>query len=116
VAEEIDFLKGYGEQLGWIMFYDGNSYTTPRDDAPRVVDIFARDGRFLEVGIAKPRAFYVLYPWQGKEILCRGAVLPYHEFVHDKRLTDEAWRNLLSSPARPAPPSWARVLAEGEGR
>jgi len=113
-GEEKAFVKGYGQSLAWVMFYEGNSYITPRDDAPRVVDVYAGDGKFLEVAIGKPRAFYVLYPWQGKQVLCRGAVLPYHEFVHNERLTDEAWRKLLNSKARPTPPDWAKVLSDGE--
>ncbi len=113
---EKEFLKRYGQRLGALMFYEGNSYKTPRDDAPRVVDVFSSGKQVLEVGIGKPRALYVLYPWQGKEVLCRGAVLPYHEFVHHERLTDEAWRKLLSSPARPAPPAWAAVFTEGPRR
>jgi hypothetical protein len=112
-GEENTFLAHYGETLGWLMFYDGNSYQSPRDDAPRVVDVFAGAGKFLEVGIAQPRALYVLYPWQGKEVLCRGAVLPYHEFLHDKRLTDEAWRDLLKTSSRPGQPAWAKPLTDG---
>jgi hypothetical protein len=112
-GDESTFLANYGKSLGWIMFYDGNSYKSPRDDAPRVVDVFAGAGKFLEVGIAKPRTIYVLYPWQGKDVLCRGAVLPYHEFLHNKRLTDEEWRNLLKTSSAPAPPAWAKTLTDG---
>jgi hypothetical protein len=104
--DEATFLRGYGKNLAGILLYDGNSYIKPRDDAPRVVDIFGNGGKFLEVGIARPRAIYVLYPWKGKEILCRGAVLPYREFIHGERLTDEAWRTLLNTPDAPAPPAW----------
>jgi hypothetical protein len=32
---------------------------------------------------------------------------------HDQRLTDEAWRSLLKTPSRPAPPPWLKVLGEG---
>jgi hypothetical protein len=114
--EEKGFLTGYGKLLAELMFYDGESYVNPRDDAPRVVDVFAGGGKFLEVGIARPRPIYVLYPWQGKEVLCRGAILPYHEWIHGERLTDEAWRRLLKTPDRPPQPAWTRVLTEGAGR
>jgi hypothetical protein len=116
VGDEKTFLAEYGRSLGWLMLYDGNSYVSPRDDAPRVVDVFAGGGKLLEVGVARPRALYVLYPWQGKDVLCRGAVLPYHEFLHDSRLTDGAWRDLLKTPAAPAPPGWARTLTDGAQR
>jgi hypothetical protein len=115
-GDEKAFLKRYGATLARTMFYDGNSYSHPRDDAPRVVEVFARRGEFLEVGIGRPRALYVLYPWQGKEVLCRGAVLPYHEFVHGERLTDANWRELLSTPGKTAAPAWAKVLTDGAER
>ena len=60
------------------MFYDGNSYVSPNDDAPRVVDVFSNPntGKVLEAGVARPRALYVLYPLKGSESLSwRGASL-----------------------------------------
>ena len=45
-----------------------------------------------------------------KEVLCRGAVLPYHEFAHPERLTDAGWKALLDSPGRPAAPAWLRPV------
>jgi hypothetical protein len=114
---EQDFLIGYGEQLAGVMLYGGNAYLTPRDDAPRVVDVFhdPSAGRFLEVGIARARALYVLYPVKGGEVLCRGAVLPYYEFTHPRRLTDAEWKALLDSKERPAIPSWVKPIVGRAG-
>lgn len=28
------FFNDYGKTLGWLMFYEGHSYLSPRDDAP----------------------------------------------------------------------------------
>jgi hypothetical protein len=68
----------------------------------------------LEVGISRPRALYLLYPVKGGEILCRGAVMPYYEFVHDSRLTDVEWKSLLDSDKRPKSPDWiAPIIAPG---
>ncbi|MGA2031229.1 MAG: DUF3160 domain-containing protein, partial [Thermoguttaceae bacterium] len=108
--EEDKFIEGYGTTLARVMFYDGNSYLDPNDDAPRVVDVFSNPntGKFLEVGVARPHAFYVLYPVKGGEVLCRGAVLPYYEFSRGDRLTDAEWKLLLDSPARPRTPDWSR--------
>jgi len=111
---EKQWVSSYGQILGHLMFHEGNSYFTPRDDPPRIADLFTRDSAHLEVGVGKPRAIYVLYPWHGKEILCRGTVLPYYEFTHAQRLTDEAWRKLLASPDAPAQPSWVKVLSQSE--
>jgi hypothetical protein len=60
----------------------------------------------VHVGIARPRTLWVVYPFKGRAVLCRGSVLPYHEFAHPQRLTDAAWKALLDSPRRPPPPSW----------
>jgi hypothetical protein len=107
---EQDFVRGYGKELAAIMFYGGNSYFSPRDDAPRIVDVFSSKSAHLEVGIGRPRALYVLYPFGGKEVLCRGAVLPYYEFTHSTRLDDRAWKALLDSPNCPAPPDWLQPI------
>jgi hypothetical protein len=107
--EEDRFIEHYGATLAQVMFYDGNSYVDPRDDAPRVVDVFSNPntGKVLEVGVARPRAVYVLYPVKGNEVLCRGAVVPYYEFAHGDRLTDAQWKSLLDSPERPKTPEWS---------
>jgi hypothetical protein len=115
-AKENEFLKGYGKQLARIMLYGGNSYITPRDDSPRIVDVFTNPaaGKHLLVGTARPRYLWVLYPVKGAEVLCRGAVLPYREFEHSQRLTDGAWKTLLDSPQRPALPVWIRPVTAAE--
>jgi hypothetical protein len=105
-------LRGYGTELAAIMLYGDNSYLTPQDDAPRVVDVHSNPARkqYLEVGIGRPRAFYVLYPWKGGETLCGGSVLPYYEFSHGTRLTDAVWRSLLDTAQRPEVPAWLRPV------
>jgi hypothetical protein len=106
------FIEHYGETLAKIMFYDGNAYLAPQDDAPRTADVHSdpRGGQVLEVGIGRPRAIYVLYPWKGEEILCRGAVLPYYEFPSKERLTDEQWRKTLDSEPTPQQPEWLKRI------
>jgi hypothetical protein len=48
----------------------------------------------------------------GTIFLAAGCVLSYYEFKYpmDERLTDAAWRILLSSPERPDRPGWYREL------
>jgi hypothetical protein len=98
------------------MLYGGNSYFIPRDDAPRVVDVFTNsaEGKHILVGIARPRALWVLYPVRGVDVLCRGAVLPYREFTHPERLTDRDWRALTRSPKAPKPPDWVQPVLSPE--
>ncbi len=49
------------------------------------------------------------FPWNGREILCRGAVLPYHELSGGTRLTDDAWLERLDE-AIPEAPAWLRPI------
>jgi hypothetical protein len=114
--EETDFIQGYGWAIARIMLYNGNAYLDPRDDAPRVVDVVYNPNvkQYLEVGISRPRAIYVLYPTKTGEILCRGAVMPYYEFPNSERLTDAEWKSLLDSDKRPDVPDWVKpIVAPG---
>ena len=115
---EAAFIKSYGERIAEIMLYGGNSYVTPRDDAPRIVDVFTNPNStpsYLQAGIGRPQKLYVLYPWQGQRLLCVGAVLPYHEFRSAERLTDVEWRTLLTTDGAPAAPEWMKPIMSGNG-
>ena len=114
-AEQSAWIESFGILLATAMFYDGNSYEAPRDDAPRVVDVFSGPEGHLHAAIGRPRILYVLYPWEGREQLCVGAVLPYFDFKHGPdRLTDAAWMGLLKSAAPPAP-AWVKPILQDPG-
>lgn len=114
---DVEFIRSYGVRIAGIMLYSGNSYLTPRDDAPRIVDVFSnpRKGKYLEAGISRSRALFVLYPYHGKEIFCQGAVMPYYEFAGSIRLDDKEWKALLDSKDRPAIPSWIVPIVSSGG-
>jgi uncharacterized protein DUF3160 len=105
------FILSYGQQ-----FHFSNSYQIPRDDAPRIADVHADPtGRqVLLVGIARPRALWVLYPWRGRDVLCRGAVMPYRELANPTRITDHEWMQRLDSREPPAAPTWIAPLVVRE--
>ena len=107
-SEDEHFLKAYGERIAGAMGYDGNSYEAPNDDAPRWAEVHHNDpGDYsLAVAVGRPRIIYVLYPWNGLEILCQGSVMPYYEYRSKERLTDPEWKQLLDSPRAPAQPGW----------
>jgi hypothetical protein len=110
--EDGGYIRGYGTRLARVMLYEGNSYVTPLDDAPRIVDVFDNPQKgVLCVGTGRPRALYVLYPWRGQDILCKGAILPYHEFLSRQRLTDSQWKNMLDDKdQRPDIPPWLKPI------
>ncbi|MCL4205674.1 MAG: DUF3160 domain-containing protein [Pirellulaceae bacterium] len=106
--DDRDFIVSYGRYLAPLMFHSPSPSATPRDDVPRIVDVFSNplDGRCMEVGVGRPRIIYVLYPTERGEVLCRGAILPYFEFLSPKRLNDVEWKQMLDSPDAPAQPEW----------
>ncbi|HWZ95487.1 MAG TPA: DUF3160 domain-containing protein [Opitutaceae bacterium] len=106
--EETDFIKAYGKIMAGVMGYAGNSWLTPLDDAPRWVEVHANPNTdtSLAVGIGRPRLIHVLYPWNGTEILCQGAVMAYYEYPSKQRLTDGEWLQLLDSKKAPPLPDW----------
>lgn len=98
--------------LSAFMFYSGAALKHPVDNALRIArmatDPYSKTS--LYVGTGRPRLMYVLYPWQGKEVLCRGVVMPYHEVRDKQALTDEEWQKRQQGDSRAAVPEWLRSL------
>lgn len=90
------------------MGYFGNSWLSPRDDAPRWVAVShdPMHNKSLAAAIGRPRNFYVLYPWNGMQVLCTGSVMQYYEYDSPAQLTDSEWKTLLDSPQAPDLPDW----------
>ena len=111
-ADDNEFISEYGNDLAALLLYESHAGTKPFDDALRAVAILTHqqvrsaETVHFHVAVGRPRAIYVLYPFQGKEVLCRGAVLPYYEYTHASPLTDDEWKSLHDSPNRPPPPVW----------
>ncbi len=100
------FIQDYGAKLGSIMHYFGNSYKTPRDDAPSIIQIAHLGSpaaeQILLCGNARPRQLLIHYPdHTGKLILCQGAVYGYREIISDKPITDKAWRKSCTHSKSP---------------
>ena len=116
--EEKELIQQLGLQLARLAFYKGESYTNPRDDAPRIARISSdpKIGGAFHVGVGRPRLLYVLYPWKGQEILCQGAVLTYHEVSQPGTMTDDEWRAQFERETRPPVPAWLEELVPEVGR
>jgi hypothetical protein len=109
--DEVGFIKSYGQRLGRVMLYDGNSWQDPRDDAPRITAVFNQPGHgFLLAGVGRAREIRVLYPWKGREIECHGAVMPFLEMHSDRHLTDAEWITILDGNERPQTPDWLKPV------
>ncbi len=121
-TEEAFLSKNYGSIIAEIVLLGGTPYSMIPDDAPRIVAVYTAvddstmQTSYLHAGIGRARALYVLYPFNGVDILCKGAVLPYYEFVVEEgRLTDAEWKGILDGPDRPDVPSWLAPIIGAEG-
>jgi hypothetical protein len=120
--EEEIFIQSYGYELAEIMFYQGNSYLHPEDNAPRIArNASTEDGIGVDVlhaAIARPRLLLVRYPApDGKEVLCQGAVYAYRDVPHPAVLPLKTWQAESEKspwPAWSAPIVGAHVAAESD--
>jgi hypothetical protein len=96
------FMNIYGETLC------AADCSVSDDPSPCIADVYCnrQPKGYIYAATGRPRLIYVLHPWQGREVLCRGAVLSYYEFSHPTRLNDADWRALLDANDCPAPPAW----------
>lgn len=66
-------------------------------------------GQVLEEATGRIYEIYVVVPdGQGGLVLAKGGVYSYYEFAWplSNRLTDEAWRQMVTEGQQPAPPAW----------
>jgi hypothetical protein len=96
-------------------------YRMPNSEMPKPPVIAAVSGakdEVLEVGIGWVDRLYVIVPLEGQMQVAQGGIFSYYEFrqPRSQRLTDEEWREKLSSGQAPALPVWASnfLLLGGE--
>lgn len=92
------------------MTYD---YDTHRDDDMAVIADVGSDftsGECLEVGVGRPFTLYVVNKTENQLAIALGAAYSYYEFHQplSSRLTDEDWKQRLSSATPPILPGWMR--------
>ena len=107
-ADDAQFLTDFGKHLGWLMFYEGNSYFVPLDDAPRIAryaTLATPEGaQVYHAAVARPRSLLIQYPDRdGKPVLCEGAVYAFRN-VEAKETPDRAtW---IKDAEKTAWPAW----------
>jgi hypothetical protein len=108
------FLTDFGEKLAAVMLCDRYGYHGSNGEAPHIVPVDFKPGKKTRPysGTGRPRLMYVLYPYEGKEILCIGAVIPYYEFVSPIGLTNEQWKKRFNSGERPESPVWLKPIMD----
>lgn len=117
--EEGRIILLFGLRLSQIMLYEAAAPSFPVDDSPKVACLSSQApaGSFFHVATGRPRILYVLYPWKGREVLCQGAILPYHEVEGGGQLDDKAWRKQWPEEegSRPKAAKWLDDFIPSEG-
>lgn len=82
--------------------------TGPDQEVACIADVHTSSGKCLEEAVGHINPIYVVVPIEGKLHLTRGGVFSYYEFKYpaDRRLTDEAWQEMIKRGRAPDPPSW----------
>lgn len=112
-GSDASYITNYGKTLAHIMFHEGNSYLSPRNDSPRITQIShlgsSTDEQVLLCGTARPRLLLIRYPApNGKTILCQGTAYAYREQIAAKPITDTNWqKNCLKTSY----PTWMKSIA-----
>lgn len=81
-----------------------------------IADVGTSGGTCLEVGVGPAKHIYVVFPFDGKLYIGRGAMFAYHEFqwpITD-RLTDEAWQGMVKAGKAPEQQEWIRAYTIGQ--
>ncbi|MFA6525445.1 MAG: DUF3160 domain-containing protein [Patescibacteria group bacterium] len=121
--DEYELIKTYGGQLEhlWLevnktdMEAAGQNSTQFLQDNPAaVIADVATDpnGSVLEVGVGKIDNIYVLVEVDGVVKIAKGGVYSYYEFPWPltDRLTDDKWREQLTSGTAPERPDWQNMF------
>ncbi|MBL8896523.1 MAG: DUF3160 domain-containing protein [Planctomycetes bacterium] len=66
--------------------------------------------RSIVAGTGRPRALWLLYPWKGELVLCRGAVLPVYEVQTPQTPTHAEWNRRVNDGAELELPSWLKPI------
>lgn len=106
------FLTDFGEKLAGVMLHGENTYKRPEDNSPSVTEVYHDPEKKLHLLAAtgRPRELLVLYPYQGREVVCRGVIVPYYDLVLPGPITDRQWKKVLDSDERPDNPPWFKTL------
>ena len=114
--EDHDRLKIYGgilEDLTSSFTGQGTKWheiTSETDKNMAVISDYHTIGRdgVMEAGVGPAYEIYVLAPIDGELYLTRGAVMSFHEFVSEERLTDEKWQEMIKEGSNPPMPDWTK--------
>jgi hypothetical protein len=86
------------------------------DDMAVIADVHSdfATGNCLEVGVGRPLTIYVINKSGNQLVIAMGSAYSYYEFSQplNNRLTDEAWKEMLSGSSPPSLPQWMGSYAD----
>lgn len=108
--EEVRRIRTVGETLAHLTIFEPDLTQTSDDDMAVVADVHTNwdMGQCLEVGVGRPLTLFAIVGESDNLVVAMGSAFAYYEFrwpIAD-RLTDEAWREMLSGETPPALPEW----------
>jgi len=108
---DYQYIKSFGKTLETAII--GVDETGAKTSLVADVHTYGYEKLVVEEGVGYVDLIIVACPGPGGSIyLSAGPVFSYYEFKQpmSDRLTDEAWRQMLASPQRPARPTWFQSL------
>lgn len=109
--DDVFFLRTYGIHLARLMLYEGNSYLSPLDNAPRIVRYATEDIGVVKMhhaATARPRLLLIRYPGpEGKELLCQGSVYAYRDLQRGDTPALTQWQ---AESEKAAWPEWMKPI------
>ena len=97
-------------------FNPENHWNYNDDDMAVIADVHtdSNSNQCLEEGVGYPLEIFVIVNEGGTIRITQGAIFAYYEFLQPiaNRLTDEAWREMLTGDSPPAMPEWANSLMD----
>jgi hypothetical protein len=112
--DDYDFIRDFGERLSAVV--TGAKAEAQKTTLVADVHTDQNTSSVLEEATGYLRVIAVAYKMpQGHVLVGAGPVFSYYEFKHpmSDRLTDEKWRELLSSGKAPGLPEWTKSFADG---
>ena len=103
-----DFIGSYSWQLADMEHSDKPLAAT--------VERSGLSGTNLIVASGLNRVIWVNYPWHGKKILSKGAVMTFYSFPSATVLTDKEWTERLHATPAPQPPGWLKPIVGDDGK
>ena len=111
-SEEFDYLTWLGGKIEYFTLRLSDSAFLPEKErlVAEIADVYNYNGTYLEEAAGAVDEIYVIVEINGKPYLTKGAVYSYYEFNSGQPMTDEDWKEQITSGKTPARPVWMNEI------